>query len=246
MVQLPAKVEDVWEATREVWAYIKQKIAIDEQLPAEPELAKKLGIHRQRLRESLQSLQLLGLVERRRRAGTFRRDADSSFLVPFLHFYFDAALQGDKAQSDVVREVRAAIEGTVVEEAAERRTTTDLYRLLVAIEEQEKCQGDLQAWVAADQRFHEALVQAAHSPAMEVFAPVIVKCFASLDVEEKVCRGRWAKDILDDHRQIYKYVEEHQAEEARKAVLKHITEPHEKRGRKGKSVTPKSPRSRRR
>lgn len=127
-------------------------------LPPERELADQLGISRSTLRHAITALVQSGLLTsvRGRGGGTFVGER------PPLTGGDSPAL-GDDARAVLDR--RVAVEAGAVLLAAERRADADLDRLteLVAV------MGDaakFEVYRRADMRFHIALAEAAHSPAL--------------------------------------------------------------------------------
>ena len=93
-------------------------MAVGDRLPPERELAATLGVGRSAVREAIQALGLLGLLEVRQGAGTYVRGTSSDLLPRTLEW---GLLIGDKGTRDLV-EARMAVESRIARLAAERGT----------------------------------------------------------------------------------------------------------------------------
>ena len=129
------------------------RLNVGDRLPTESELAKTLGVGRSTVREAVQILAHLGLVESRQGAGTF---VTGQTVRPEL-------ISGVvSARVEEVFEVRSYLECIIVRLACQRRTQRDIASMRDA---QRQCRAsaaadDLDGWLAADDRFHAALAQA--------------------------------------------------------------------------------------
>lgn len=134
-------------------------LTVGDRLPPEITLAQHLGVGRSTIREALNRWEGLGLIRRKRGAGTFlsARVHSSRGLVPFA-----IQLEGEALLR--LLEVRRALEDVVVRKAALNATPDQ--RVLVA----ETCLNLLrivnsgQEWHKADAEFHGAIYEASGNP----------------------------------------------------------------------------------
>src|SRR5687768_14288659 len=116
-------------------------------LPAERELAEKLGVSRPSVREALIALEMEGLVEVRGGAGVFvherrlppRREPNGAMPAP--------------GPFDLIR-ARWIIESEAAYHAASHATPDQLQRLKAALTEMQQAPTHSPESIAADQRFH--------------------------------------------------------------------------------------------
>ncbi|MDD9876004.1 MAG: GntR family transcriptional regulator [Magnetovibrio sp.] len=137
-----------------------------ERLPPERELAEQLGISRPTLREAIVILESKGLLESRRRGGTFVCDvSEPSISDPLIDLI--------KSRPDTVidvLELRSALEETAAEHAARRATPED--REAIRAKHQELLDiyadpdGDNEAEARVDAELHMAIAEASHNVAL--------------------------------------------------------------------------------
>jgi DNA-binding FadR family transcriptional regulator len=140
---------------------------VGQRIPPEPELIERLQVGRGTLREAVKALAHAGLLEVRQGDGTYvkTRSELAGALRRQISHSTDAHVQ----------EVRRALEVEAARLAAGRRTEADLAACETALADRDAAadlgrvlgRGDgswREPWVAADVRFHQAVVAAAHNP----------------------------------------------------------------------------------
>ena len=132
-----------------------------DKLPTEPQLSAMFGVGRSSVREAVQSLVGLGIIEMRRGRGAFVSRVSLNDLVRMV----DGAVRLEYGAALQLHEVRAMIEITGARLAATRRTDEDLAAMQVAIDEYGNYAADApnEALVSSDLAFHRAVIHAAHN-----------------------------------------------------------------------------------
>ncbi|MGH2561676.1 MAG: FadR/GntR family transcriptional regulator [Thermomicrobiales bacterium] len=132
-----------------------------EKLPTEPQLSAMFGVGRSSVREAVQSLIGLGLIEMRPGRGAYVRRLSLNDLVQMV----DGAVRLEYGAALQLHEVRAMIEITAALLAATRRTDDDLARMKDAIIRYRIADhaNNPEGLIDADLGFHRAIVQAAHN-----------------------------------------------------------------------------------
>lgn len=132
-----------------------------ERLPAERELAERLGVSRPSLRDALAELQSRGLLESRAGAGVFVADLlDSAFSESLVRLF----AEHDEALFDYIS-FRRDLEGMSAERAARFGSDTDLqiidtlYRRMEAAHDKRNPSVEAQL----DAEFHLSIVEASHN-----------------------------------------------------------------------------------
>lgn len=133
-----------------------------DRLPIEPELAQRFGVSRTVVRESVQRLQAMGLVEVRHGVGTFvlAPTTDHSLL---LHA---EGLSGAR-QVMAMLELRIGVETEAAALAAMRRTEAQLAGMRRALQDFDAALREGRSTLAADFEFHRLIAQATHNPYFE-------------------------------------------------------------------------------
>ncbi|WP_437614891.1 FadR/GntR family transcriptional regulator [Erwinia sp. V71] len=128
-------------------------------LPPERELAEKLGVSRNTVREALKRWEALGIISRRKGSGTFLQvelGENDSFLS--LRF------KNDSANMLHALEVRRIIESECCVLAAQRASHDDLADIERCLIEMERVHLAIGSAGAEDWAFHSSIYRAAHNP----------------------------------------------------------------------------------
>lgn len=190
-------------------------------VPSERELTRELGVGRSTVREALNGLAMLGIVEIRHGQGVFvsSEPAQAGAGEPSS---ITAALE--RGVTNEFIEARLIVEVEVARLAARRRTDEDLARLEAALDEQEaRLRGDLNALVDVAAHFNVLLAEAAHNEVLSA----IIESFVALMVERgpRVYSlegfGEWD---MQEHRGLYAAVRDRDAERAARLMREHIEE----------------------
>ncbi|MGD0453462.1 MAG: FCD domain-containing protein [Solirubrobacteraceae bacterium] len=186
-------------------------------VPSERELTRDLGVGRSTVREALNGLALLGLVEIRHGQGVFvvdRKDVDGG----------PDALQRAlmKGLTQEFLEARMVVEVEIVGLAAKRRTDADLQRILDTIEQLEQAREapvDQALQPASD--FNVALAEAAHN---EVLAG-IEESFVGLMIErasELYDTDGFREWDIEEHKGILEAIGDGDSDLAKERMRDHI------------------------
>lgn len=148
-------------AERIIDAVTRGELQPGQQLPAQRQLAKSLGVSIASLRESLHSLTALGLVRMVPGRGTFVSESLDGMLGKQARL---AALVSNKDLRDLL-EARRYIDVATVELACIRAGEDDIQRLALICDEMQSAtaSGDMRALEDADLSFHLAVAAAAHN-----------------------------------------------------------------------------------
>ena len=130
--------------------------AVDQRIPAEPELVTALGVGRNTVREAVRALSHAGLLEVRQGDGTFVRA--TSEISGALRRMCGSELRE-------VLQVRKALEVEGAKLAATHRTATELAGLTATLAERNRAvaQRRWDAAVDADTRFHLGVMRCSHN-----------------------------------------------------------------------------------
>ncbi|MDR3475395.1 MAG: FCD domain-containing protein [Devosia sp.] len=134
-------------------------LGVGDRLPPEITLAEHLGVGRSTIREALNRWEGLGIIRRRRGAGTYlaARVISSKGLVPTM-----VRLEGEALLR--LMEVRRALESAVVRQAALNATLQQKAEIAAACRSLLRIVAAGEDWHAADAEFHGAIYDAAGNP----------------------------------------------------------------------------------
>ncbi|MCU1545657.1 MAG: GntR family transcriptional regulator [Homoserinimonas sp.] len=127
-------------------------------LPSERQLAETLGVSRSAVRDAIQSLGLLGVVDIRQGDGTYLRDTGSELLPRVIEW---GLFLGERRVMDLV-EARQQVEISLAGLAARRRTDDDVAALRAILEQMDNASGP-EEFVRLDISFHAAIAKAARN-----------------------------------------------------------------------------------
>ena len=188
-------------------------------VPSERELTKELGVGRSTVREALNGLAMLGVVEIRHGQGVFVTGDPPQTSEPSA---IASALE--RGVTNEFIEARLIVEVEVARLAARRRTDEDLAAMAAALIVQEKrIGGDIDAIVETAASFNVLLADCAHNEVLRA----MIQSFVTLMVERgpRVYSlegfGEWD---LQEHRGLYAAVRDRDAERAAKLMREHIEE----------------------
>jgi GntR family transcriptional regulator, transcriptional repressor for pyruvate dehydrogenase complex len=192
-----------------------------DQLPSERELSEELQVSRGTVREAVQFLGALGLVEVRHGSGTFvRLGTDPSKL---RDEWREWTIRHAERIHDLL-ELRKGLEPFAAELAAQRAGEQQVAAMADALKQMQPAvdSPDVTGLIQADIAFHHALCAAAGNAALSEFADTLGE---QLVRERGVIwnlPGRPARSLAE-HQAIYEAVRAGDPGRARKAVLEHLT-----------------------
>ncbi len=189
-----------------------------DQLPAERDLAQRLGVSRTAVREAVKTLREKGLVEAYSGRGTFVTDGTSQA----ARQSFDLMVKiGQQEGSPHLAELRLILEPGIAAMAAERAKDEDLTAMRDAVAVMERSQKDPEAYIEADLDFHLALAEAVANPLILSLIDSIVGLLREqrikiFNVEGGPQRGQF------HHKRILEAMERRDPEMARSAMRAHL------------------------
>ena len=189
-----------------------------DRLPAERELALRVGVSRPSVRAGLRALSAMGVVQSRHGAGTFIRGGPPTLGSEPLSFL--AALHG--FTRDEMFEARRVLEVGVAGLAAERATGDQLASISEEITGMYASMDDPQAFLVHDIRFHRAVATAAGNPILASLVEMVSEIFYE-QRRRTVEQAGDMKEAADLHRAIYQALRTHDPDRARRAMDDHLS-----------------------
>ena len=185
-------------------------------LPSENLLAQQLGVSRVSVREGLQRLVSLGLLETRHGEGTFVCEYDVGIpmnaLLPMLAL--------NPADIFHVLEYRRIMEKGTVALVAEKATPEDIAGLKRSYATMVEQQFDIDRFAHANLEFHLELARASGNPVI-IKVNSIIKDILSVSMEN-IVETLGTRDGLDYHQRIIDAIEAHDTQRAESIMEEHI------------------------
>jgi GntR family transcriptional regulator, transcriptional repressor for pyruvate dehydrogenase complex len=185
-----------------------------DKLPAERELAARLGVSRATLSQALVALEVIGAVAVRHGDGTVVASSPGPSRIV-------EAVRAHANRLPEIIETRDALETKIASLAAQRRTQADLARIEDALAGME---ADIEAGgrgVEGDENFHAAVTAAAHSLLLSRLMAEIADLIRETRIESLSQPGR-PRDSLAGHRAIADAIRAGDPEAAARAMHAHV------------------------
>lgn len=208
-----------------VVAEIKGKIVSGELkdgdvLSSQDKLARALGVSRASLREALNRLSLMGMIEMRHGSGTYVRAAKPQ---DFMNSLSPLVIM-DRASAAEVLQARFHVESAVAALAAQNATRKDIDRLRMVIEQMESAfvTGHHDDYVSRDTQFHMLVASASKNrvlmKVLEVIQEILPQCIRRfhLSFPERV------PTTNGYHRAVFEAIARHDPVGARRNMEGHI------------------------
>jgi DNA-binding FadR family transcriptional regulator len=190
-------------------------------LPSERELMQTYEVGRPSIREAMQNLKRMGLIEINH--GERPRVAAPSFegMVDDMAETMHHVLVNSPATLDHLKEARARFEMDMADIAARKRTPEDVAELRAILAEQERMRLVSSAFLEADGRFHHRIARISGNP---IFASLSEALFAWLAQFhfDLVRRPGLEQLTLSEHRQIIDAIERGDPEAAARLTGDHL------------------------
>lgn len=200
-----------------VWI-LEGQFAPGDQLPSEHELVKRFGVARSVVREAVVRLRTLNIIEVLHGKGAFVLEVP----LELLNLRIRRLTNGTYLDLMYLWEVREALEVSIADLAAQRRTTEDLLNLERAITAMDEAVAQGNIGVAEDANFHLYLTSATHNPFLVQVMEDIAVLIAPSRLRSLERPNRPATSNTE-HRLIFSAVQEGDGGTAREAMKQHLS-----------------------
>ena len=215
----PKRIADqVFEQLREL--IFRGDLKPGDRIMPERELMKELGVSRNSVREALNKLAAMGLVDQRQGQGTFVRELGSVRDNPIMDL-----MSSHNATITDLLEVRMGLECNGAALAAEKATLEDIRTMEKSIATMEQAIKEGRVGTDEDAHFHMAIAHATRNP-LQVHMMKYFHDFIFYGINESLKRffdmPDRTEEILSQHRQILSAIEKRNSGNAYAAMAEHI------------------------
>ena len=197
------------------------KLMPGEKLPPERELAKTLNVSRVSLREALNTLQGMGLLEIQQGNRTFVRPITTLS----IHDPLAAFSKNDPSNILKLLEIRKYLEIGTASLAAERATSDEIQQLDKLLKEMEEDLKRNRLGAKSDFDFHSAIARATHN---EAYLHIMQTVYDLLQEPLRIAYGDIfrkkdeRKKLLLQHQNMFNAIRDHDPDRASKEALVHL------------------------
>ncbi|MBI5975893.1 FadR/GntR family transcriptional regulator [Staphylococcus canis] len=189
----------------------KGELEIGDKLPSIQKLAKVYGVSNASIREALNALRMIGLIEIKHGYGTFIK-AKHPQLFDFSHHTLNAQRVQD------ILELREVVEVSTAQFASIRRTDQDIEMMEYALQEMKDAIKEGKSGEYADLKFHLAIAKSSHNTLLyELLNNISDLIQQTMEGTRKIyiySREKTMEKLVDEHHQILEAIiakEEHKA-----------------------------------
>jgi GntR family transcriptional repressor for pyruvate dehydrogenase complex len=197
------------------------KLMPGEKLPPERELAKTLNVSRVSLREALNTLQGMGLLEIQQGNRTFVRPITTLS----IHDPLAAFCKNDPSNILKLLEIRKYLEVGTASLAAERATSDEIQQLDTLLKEMEEDLNRNRLGAKSDFDFHSAIARATHN---EAYLHIMQTVYDLLQEPLRIAYGDIfrkkdkRKKLLLQHQDMFNAIRDHEPDRASNEALAHL------------------------
>ena len=209
--------------TDDAIAKIKEMIVSGElrpgdRLPREPDLARRLGLSRNSLREAVRALSLVRILDVRQGDGTYVTSLEPDVLLDAMSFLVD--LHHDRNVMHTL-EARRVLEAATAALAAQHIREDELAGLYRLIDEAAGC-ATVEEFVDNDLEFHRRIALASRNPVLVTLLDSLASRTSRARIWRGVMQGDAQERTLTEHRAIADALKARRPDHARAWATVHI------------------------
>ena len=193
-----------------------------DKLPSERDLMELYRVGRPAVREAMQSLERMGLVEITHGERATVKELDARNMFGQIDRTARHLLMTSPQTLEHLKEARLLFEAGMVKIAAERAKAPDVKRLSTCVDRLETSSGDAQAFVRADVDFHITIAAISGNPICSAVSEAMLNWL--VEFHQELVRVPGAERVtIAEHRKILDRVAAHDAAGAEAAMVEHLT-----------------------
>ncbi|QRM54165.1 transcriptional regulator NanR [Sinorhizobium sp. BG8] len=210
----------------EVFERLKRLIETGElrpgdEMPSERTLMERFQVGRPAIREAMQALSNMGLLEisHGERAKVLKPTAQSLFRQMDVAAKIMLSASSDSLEH--LKNARIFFERGMVREAAVRAKPADIARLEETLARQKSLLGDSDAFIGADMEFHTCIARISGNPIYTAVSEAMLGWLKAYHTEMLIWTGR-ENFTLSEHEEIIDCIRSGDPEAAERAMIKHL------------------------
>jgi GntR family transcriptional regulator, transcriptional repressor for pyruvate dehydrogenase complex len=212
--------------SEQVFEQLKQQLLLGEwkqgeKIPSENELAVAFAVSRVTVRQALQKLTVLGLIETRLGEGSFVKEVK---LGVHMNTLIPMAYLGEQSLLEVL-EFRQVVEVKTAELAANRATEQDIEDLQKIFEQMEDYKNDSRKFSESDLDFHLKIAEMTNN-SLIIETHNIIKDILSVAMQ-RIVKERGNTGGLHYHKMLLEAIREHDGEKAKDIMAQHVGDTYE-------------------
>lgn len=199
---------------------IRGELKAGEKLPPQDKWAKAMGVSRGTLREALNQLVLMGVIEMKQGNGTYIKSITPASFMESLSL----ALFMDKSSVLELLDARLCIEGAVAFWAAEKATEKDLQELKRTLDQMREAlqENNTEEFIKKDLEFHILIAKSSKNRVLMRVVQTIREVLYQFIADYFSLMPETMKNAINYHTRILRAVENHDPEGAKKEMEAHI------------------------
>jgi GntR family transcriptional repressor for pyruvate dehydrogenase complex len=190
-----------------------------DRLPAERDLAVKLGVGRSSIRDAVRTLEVMGILEPRQGHGTLVRELSADALVLPLR----SALTHKREMVAELLDVRRMLEPSLAARAARNATADEIARMEEILRRHEAKLHRGEQAIEEDSQFHYAIALAARNGVVLRVLDVLMDLLVESRSRSLQVPGR-PRRSFEGHRRILRAIQRRDPKAAEAAVRRHLQE----------------------
>lgn len=189
-------------------------------LASQDELARSMGVSRASLREALNRLSLMGLIETRQGSGTFVKTTEPLDFMNSL----SSLLILDHVSATELLDARYYIESAIAGLAAKNATDREISEMKAVLERMARDIGacDAESFAVQDLQFHMLVAESSRNRVLVKVLGIISDILRQFILSTVTTFPVAAPSAADYHRRVYEAIRDHDVAAARKHMEEHI------------------------
>ncbi|QIH74930.1 GntR family transcriptional regulator [Macrococcoides canis] len=190
-----------------------------DKLPSIQALSKEYGVGQASIREALNALRVIGLLEIKHGEGTFVKAIEVSAYTPEMALY-------DKEDIKDLLEVRKVLEIGSVRAAAKYRNEQQLQAIYIALKQMEQAMHNKEIGEESDLNFHLSIAEASNN---KLLKHMLIEVSDKIKTVMKETRQIWLfneeksiEKLFNEHTEIFLAIKNRDIKLSEKKMLKHL------------------------